>query len=830
MNRKVSILVLLLAVVSFMATPVMAQMTDEAVYAYVKEGLANGKTQDELITELVAKGVTKEQAQRIKNSLQAKGATTAIREAGVQERMRRMTGTMGGLDKDALSSLTDKINEVPDSLFVDGKEKQITIDGKVYVLQEEKKDTIIPIFGHNIFTNPDLTFEPNENLATPENYKLGAGDEVIVDIWGASQTTIRQVISPDGFINVEGVGLIYLTGMKISEAEGYVRKQLNKIYSIDGEGAKSDIKLTLGALRTIQVNVMGEVKVPGTYFLSSLSSVYHALYRAGGFTDLGSLRNIQLIRNGKTMTEVDVYDFLIKGKASEDVILQDGDIVLVPTYEMVVDAAGKVKRPMKYEMKDGESVKALLDFAGGFRGDAYKGNVNIVRRNGSEYQVYTVDSEEYATFPLMDTDSLTVGEVINRYVNRVDVEGAVYRPGSYQLSEKINTVSKLIEVAAGLKGDAFLDRAIIHRERKDLTLEVVSVNLRDILNGTSPDVELQENDILYISSIHDIKDLGIVTVNGEVARPGDFVFAENMTIEDVIMQAGGLLESASTVKIDVSRRVKDTKAKESSSVLAELHTIEMKDGYVVDGNAGFVLQPFDVVYVRRSPNYHDLNQVNILGEVLFPGDYSLAKKNTRLSDLIEQAGGISDWAYVKGARLSRKMTVEEKARVKATLSMLDNTRDSLDLSGLEESSRYFVGIDLEAALANPGCDADIFLRDGDNILIPEYINSIKISGNVLYPNVVSYNSNMTVKDYVEMAGGYGFDAKKNRAYIVYINGTVARARKHKKGVVEPGCEIIVPQKYQKEGSLEKILSVATTSSSVATMLATVGNIILNATR
>ena len=829
MNRKVSILVLLLAVVSFMATPVMAQMTDEAVYAHVKEGLANGKTQDELITELVAKGVTKEQAQRIKNSLQAKGSTTAIREAGVQERVRRMTGTMGGLDKDNLSSLTDKINEVPDSLFKDGAKKQIVKDGEIYVLQE-KKDSIVPVFGHNIFLNKDLTFEPNENLATPENYKLGAGDEVIVDIWGASQNTIRQVISPDGFINVEGVGLIYLTGMKINEAENYVRKQLNKIYSVDGEGSKSDIKLTLGALRTIQVNVMGEVKVPGTYFLSSLSSVYHALYRAGGFTDLGSLRNIQLIRNGKTIAKVDVYDFLVKGKTSEDVILQDGDIVLVPTYDMIVDAAGKVKRPMKYEMKDGESVKTLLDFAGGFRGDAYKGNVNIVRRNGSEYQIYTVDSDEYATFSLMDTDSLTVGEVINRYANRVDVEGAVYRPGSYQLSEKINTVSKLIEVAAGLKGDAFLDRAIIHREKKDLTLEVVPVNLRDLLNGTIPDVALQENDILYVSSIHDIKDLGTVTVNGEVARPGDFVFAENMTIEDVIMQAGGLLESASTVKIDVSRRIKDTKAKESSSVLAELYTIEMKDGYVVDGNAGFVLEPFDVVYVRRSPNYHDLNQVNIQGEVLFPGDYSLAKKNTRLSDLIEQAGGVSDWAYVKGARLSRMMTVEEKARVKATLSMLDNTRDSLDLSGLEDANRYFVGIDLESALANPGSDADIFLRDGDNILIPEYINSIKISGNVLYPNVVSYSSNMTVKDYVEMAGGYGFDAKKNRAYIVYINGTVARARKHKKGVVEPGCEIIVPQKYQKEGSLEKILSVATTSSSVATMLATVGNIILNATR
>ena len=804
--------------------PAMAQMTDEAVYNYVKDGLSAGKSQDVLVKELVARGVTKEQALRIQQTLQSKGTTGAIRDAGVQERVRRMTGTMVGRENEAMNAITGELNEMPDSLFKDGKIKTIERDGEIYVLQE-KKDSIVPVFGHNIFSNKDLTFAPNENLATPENYKLGPGDEVIIDIWGTNQNTIRQTISPDGFISIEGIGLVYLTGMTVKDADKYMRKQLNKIYSVAGEGAQSDIKLTLGALRTIQVNVMGEVKVPGTYFLSSLSSVYHALYRAGGFTDLGSLRNIELIRNGKKIVDVDVYDFIVKGQSPDDVTLQDGDIILVPTYEMIVDVAGNVKRPMKYEMKDDETVKSLLDYAGGFKGDAYTKNINLIRRNGREYQVYTVMSNDYETFNLMDADSLTIGTIIDKYENRVEVRGAVYRPGSYQLSEQINTVGKLIDVADGLKGDAFTNRALIHRERRDLTLEVIAVDLKAILNGSAPDVALQENDVLFVSSIHDLQDLGIITVNGEVARPGTFVFADNMTIEDAIIQAGGLLESASTAKVDVSRRIKDPMSNEAIDTLARTYTFTIKDGFVLDGSEEFVLQPYDQIYVRKSPIYNVQGHVTVDGEVLYPGQYALAQKDMRLSDVIAQSGGITRWAYIKGAKLEREMTEEEKARQEATLEFMENSKDSIDVKKLDLETVYTVGIDLEAALARPGSDFDVVLRDGDKLIVPELLNTVKISGTVMYPNTVAYNPSMTVKDYITMAGGYGFKAKRSRAYIIYMNGTVAKAKKVNTSVVQPGCEIVVPGKRQNDNSLQQFLSIASTTSSIATMLATVYNII-----
>ena len=809
---------------ALISLPAMAQMTDEAVYNYVKDGLSAGKSQDVLVKELVARGVTKEQALRIQQTLQSKGTTGAIREAGVQERVRRMTGTMVGRENDAMNAITGELNEMPDSLFKDGKIKTIERDGEIYVLQE-KKDSIVPVFGHNIFSNKDLTFAPNENLATPENYKLGPGDEVIIDIWGTNQNTIRQTISPDGFISIEGIGLVYLTGMTVKDADKYMRKQLNKIYSVAGEGAQSDIKLTLGALRTIQVNVMGEVKVPGTYFLSSLSSVYHALYRAGGFTDLGSLRNIELIRNGKKIVDVDVYDFIVKGQSPDDVTLQDGDIILVPTYEMIVDVAGNVKRPMKYEMKDGETVKSLLDYAGGFKGDAYTKNINLIRRNGREYQVYTVMSNDYETFNLMDADSLTIGTIIDKYENRVEVRGAVYRPGSYQLSEQINTVGKLIDVADGLKGDAFTNRALIHRERRDLTLEVIAVDLKAILNGSAPDVALQENDVLFVSSIHDLQDLGIITVNGEVARPGTFVFADNMTIEDAIIHAGGLLESASTAKVDVSRRIKDPMSNEAIDTLARTYTFTIKDGFVLDGSEEFVLQPYDQIYVRKSPIYNVQGHVTVDGEVLYPGQYALAQKDMRLSDVIAQSGGITRWAYIKGAKLEREMTEEEKARQEATLEFMENSKDSIDVKKLDLETVYTVGIDLEAALARPGSDFDVVLRDGDKLIVPELLNTVKISGTVMYPNTVAYNPSMTVKDYITMAGGYGFKAKRSRAYIIYMNGTVAKAKKVNTSVVQPGCEIVVPGKRQNDNSLQQFLSIASTTSSIATMLATVYNII-----
>lgn len=786
----------------FSSADAMAQMTDDAVVAYVKEGMASGKSQNDMVKELAARGVTREQAERLKTRLEKEnaGQTEAVKSAGVQERQRR-------LNEGALESSTENMDVIAAEIEEPGKR----------------------VFGRDIFTSRNLTFAPSNNLPTPTNYKLGPGDEVIIDIWGTNQATIRQTISPEGTINIPDIGVVNLNGMTVKEADSYMRRKLGQIYSVDGEDARSEIKLTLGNIRTIQVNLMGEVANPGTYYISSLSNLYHALHRAGGVSDLGSLREIQLVRNGKTVATVDLYDFILEGKADGNVILEEGDIIIVPPYKQIVELNGNVKRPMSYELKEGETVQDLIDYAGGFAGDAYKDNIRMVRQNGKEYQVYTIDQPEYASFHLMDGDVLTVGAMLDRFANKLEIKGAVYRPGIYQLGNDVETVSQLIAKADGLKGDAFTNRALLHREREDLTLEVIPVDIKAVLNGTAEDIRLQKNDILYIPSVHDLQDLGYITVGGEVARPGQFVYAANTTLEDAIMQAGGLLESASTVRIDVCRRIRNPKSTDQSSTIGEVYTFAFKDGYVIDGELGFKLQPYDQVYVRRSPGYVEQSTVTVEGEVVFPGSYVMTHKEERLSDLVQKAGGINNWAYVRGARLLRQMNEEEIARLDATMEVIERGRDSVDVEKLDFEHIYAVGIDLQEALANPGSNIDLVLREGDRLIVPEFTNTVKISGNVMHPNTVTYNSGMTVRDYVLLAGGYGYKSKKSKAYIIYMNGNVAKARKLSSSVVEPGCEIVIPDKRMTEGGLEKFLSIATTSSSIATMLATVGNIIMNAT-
>ena len=681
------------------------------------------------------------------------------------------------------------------------------------------------VFGRNIFNSRNLTFAPSQNLATPANYKLGPGDEIIIDIWGSNQNTIRETISPDGNISIETLGLVYLNGMTVKEADNYLRRELSKIYSgIDGK--ETDIKLSLGQIRTIQINVMGEVAVPGTYALSSFSTVFHALYRAGGVNNLGSLRNINLMRDGKKVATVDVYDFILKGKTMDDVKLQEGDVIIVPPYEMLVDIQGNVKRPMFYEMKSGETVKSLIEYAGNFTGDAYTKNIRMTRQNGREYQIYTIDDLDYSVFQLMDGDVLSVSAMLDRYENRVEIKGAVYRPGIYQFSGQLNTVKQLVQKAEGLMGDAFLNRAVLHREREDLTMEVISINIKAVMEGTSPDIPLQRNDKLYIPSIHDLQDIGEITIFGEVARPDTYPYAENTTLEDIIIQAGGLKESASTVRVDVSRRIKDSKGTETPSQIGEMFSFSLKDGFVVDGEPGFKLKPYDQIYVRKSPAYQSQVNVSVSGEILYEGNYALTQKTERVSDLVKKAGGVTPYAYIKGARLSRHINDDERKRMETVLDMARNSqKDSIDANQLELGNIYYVGLDLEKAIANPGSDYDIVLREGVRLEIPEYNNTVRISGAVMYPNTVTYRDGKALKYYVEQAGGYGFRAKKSRAYVVYMNGQVAKAKKLNHNLIQPGCEIIVPTKEKNEFKLQNILSIATTSTSLATMIASIANIL-----
>ena len=680
------------------------------------------------------------------------------------------------------------------------------------------------IFGRNIFTTQHLSFEPNVNLATPGNYVLGPGDEVIIDVWGVSENSIRQMISPEGTIMVANLGPIYLSGKSVKEANAYLRHAFSKIYSSIA-GQQASVKLTLGQIRSIQMNVMGEVTVPGTYTLSSFASVFHALYCAGGVSPIGSLRNIQLVRNGKKVADVDVYDYILQGKMKDDIRLMEGDVILVPPYDCLINISGKVKRPMFYEMKRGETLLTLLNFAGGFTGDSYQSNIRLERKSDSERQIYNVDRADYNTFGLMDGDELTVGAVLDRFANKIEVRGAVYRQGLYQLSAMTNTVKQLIRQAEGLRGDAFLNRSLLRREREDLSLEMIPINLKGIVDGSVADIPLQRNDVLYISSVQELKEEATLNISGEVARPGSFPFADNMTIKDLIIKAGGLLESASFVGIDVARRIKKPKSKEAALTLGKTFTLELKDGSLSGEDVEFILEPFDRVMVRKSPAYRRQKNVMMAGEVLFPGNYALMKKNERLSDLVSKAGGLTKDAYVRGARMIRRMTDEEGKQQKDVIRLAENKqgRDSISLAGIDKL--YSVGIELDKALKHPGSADDMVLREGDLLFIPEFVSTVKVNGEVMYPNTVLYEDGADLKHYVNEAGGYGFNAQKRRAYVIRLNGTVCRLRGNSSKGIEPGCEIIVPSKEKRnKTSVADAMGMSSSIATLSMMIATMTNL------
>lgn len=796
---------------------VMAQqMSDDQVVQYVKEAQRTGKSQKQMTTELLRRGVTKEQVARIQKKY-AEHSTAADGVENKPSQLRERTSLM--TDGKAIRGTSYEEAEL--------EEQKEIIDLK----RDAKATPEAPgsnIFGHSLFSNRNLSFEPSANLATPVNYRLGPGDEVIIDIWGASENTIRQTISPEGTILVRGLGPVHLSGMTVKEANSFLQREFSKIYSgISGTEPNSEIKLTLGDIRTIQINIMGEVSVPGTYTLSAFSTVFHALYRAGGVNRIGSLRSIKVVRDGKTFADLDVYDFIMKGKMKDDIRLQEGDVIIVDPYQSLVEIVGKVKRPMFYEMKPTETVATILNYAGGFTGDAYKKAIRLVRKSGREHQVFNVDEMDYSVFRLDDGDMITIDAVLDRFENRVEVRGAVYRAGLYQLDGTVNTVKQLIKKAEGLRGDAFLNRVIIDREHEDLSHEIIAIDLGGLLNGTIADIPLQKNDILYIPSITDLKEEETVAIYGEVANPGTFLFSKNMTIEDLLVQAGGLLEEAATTRVEVTRRIKDPKSTSFSSVLGKTFTFDIKDGFIVGGNAeNFYLEPFDAVYIRRSPAYRRQQNVVVAGEVLFSGSYSLLKKNERLSDLVSKAGGVTPDAYVKGARLIRKLSDEERRRQNDAIRMAQNGegKDSISIQKLNLSETYTVGIDLEKALANPKSDFDLVLREGDVLYIPEYVNTVKISGSVMYPNAVVYQKGKNLKFYINQAGGYGNMAKKKKVYVVYMNGTVSRLKARNASAIEPGCEIIVPSKAEKKHmAMAEILGISSTTATIATMVATMAN-------
>lgn len=782
----------------------MAQssMTDQQVLEYVKQGMSEGKDQRQMATELARRGVTREQAERVKKLYEQEQGVSTSKMSGTEQNEARLREAT---QEESTTSVLE--NPQPDS-------RELAQENQV--------------FGRNIFNTRNLTFEPSVNLATPPNYRLGPGDEVIIDIWGTSQNTIRQQISPDGTINIEKIGPVSLSGMTVSEANEYLKRVLGKTYSgLDALDGTLEIRLTLGNARTIQINVMGEVIQPGTYALSSFSTVFHALYRAGGVNEIGSLRNVQVTRNGKTVAKVDVYDFIMKGKTQDDIRLQEGDVIIVPAYEALVQISGNVKRPMKFEMKKNETLATLIGYAGGFSADAYTRSLRVVRQNGEEYEINTVKEIDYSAYPMRNGDVVTAEAILNRFTNKLEVRGAVYRPGIYQLNGEINTVRALVNEAKGLMGDAFTNRAVLQREREDLTTEIISVDVRSIMAGTSPDIPLQKNDILYIPSIHDLEDRGDVAIFGEVAKPDSYSYSDNMTLEDLIIRAGGLRESASTVRVDVSRRIKDPKSTHSTDSIGQMFTFALKDGFVIDGEQGFTLQPYDQVFVRRSPGYQAQQNVQVTGEVIFGGTYAMTTTEERLSDLVKKAGGATPKAYLHGAKLIRVANDEEKKRMRDVIDLMNRQfgkamMDSLDIR-VEDT--FSVGIDLEKAMAQPGSEYDLVLREGDVLSVPKLNNTVKVNGAVMMPNTVGYLSDKNANYYLDQAGGYALNAKKSKKFVIYMNGQVARIKGRSKDKIEPGCEIIVPSKKNKRVNVGEILGYASSFGSLATMFATISNLI-----
>lgn len=751
---------LLVSVVAF------AQLSDQQVINEVRRMQATGASQQQILTELAAKGVTREQGERIMAQYQAGQAA--------------QTGTTMSTE----SRTRDASFEGPD---------------EVVVIHETPVRRPGSVFGRDLFSSKNLTFQPSLNMPTPENYQLGSGDELIIDIWGNSELTVRQTISPDGYISVPNIGPIYLQGMDIKDASAKIKTAFSRIYSdLRSANPRTFIKTSVGNIRSIKVNIMGEVVLPGTYTLSSFASVFHALYAAGGINDIGSLRNVKVYRKGQLEKQVDVYDYLLRGDSSGDIILKENDIIKVEPYQKRVQITGQVKRPMTYEMLPDEPLEQLLTYAGGFESDAYKRNVQLTRRGETERKVYTVEMPQYPSFGLQDGDAVTVGSILERYENRVTISGAVFRPGAFALDQRVRTLKDLVTIAEGPTEDAFLGRAILNRENPDLSRTVESIDLGKLLAGEIPDMVLKRNDRLYVMSEDALRQDYTITLEGEIMNPGTYPYAQNMSIEDLIITGGGLRESASLMKVDVARRSRDPLSTEESSEMSEIYTFSIENGLIIGGEKDFLLQPYDIVSVRRSPGYEAQRRVAILGEVTFPGNYSLITKDETLSSFIRRAGGLTPTAFTKGAKMTRVRSADEREQAATTLELSRlHHRDSIPVASLSLGATYTVGIDLISALREPGSDADLVLKAGDVITIPTMDNVVKISGAVMYPNAVTYKKGMSVVEYIKNAGGYAFRARRNRVFVIYMNNTISKGLGSK---VEPGCEIIVPMKPERQGA------------------------------
>lgn len=671
------------------------------------------------------------------------------------------------------------------------------------------------IFGFQLFNSDNLSFEPPVNIPTPTNYVLGIGDELLVSIWGASQQSYQLMVETNGAVNIPDIGPVYVSGIEFSKAKEMIKNRLVSIYQGMGDQTPNTFaEVSISNLRSIKINVVGEVMVPGTYTVPSTASAFNALFLSGGPNENGSFRSIQVIRDNKVLKTIDVYDFLINANTQGNIQLREQDIVYIPTYQKRVEVTGAFKRNGLFELTDKETLSDLIRYVGGYTDQAFKAQLSLTRITDSEKKVIDINQSIYESFVPSNGDVIVASEVINRYENRVNISGAVFRPGTYELTEGL-TLSGLIKKAQGVKESYFSNRGLIVRLQKDLSPMTLSFNVDEILKGTN-DVPLQREDQVIIQDIFSLKEERTIEIFGEVQYPGEVEYADNMTLQDLIFKVGGFTEAASESYIEVARRHNYEESDKVSDEIVKLYKFNInRDLKLENKDEAFLLSPFDNIYVRKAPSYHVQRTVHIYGEVRYPGAYSISSKNERISDLITRAGGLMPNAFVKGARMKR-------VNANATLALeavRHNLADSLITSVEKEINNSGLELRLESILQKPGTVYDYLLKEGDEIIIPEVTQEVRISGEVLNPIGMAYNEGEPLKYYINRSGGFTDNAMKRKVYVIYSDGTSKVTRDffgRRYPTPEPGSQIIIPQKPEKSkiDSTAKWLAIASTLSTM----------------
>jgi protein involved in polysaccharide export with SLBB domain len=769
--------------------------------------------------------------------------TTGANQQGVQTSQngrtgQGQTGQNGQTGQTDANGQTTTESDVPLNANEEATDKQFDDLSPEEALRERERATLRrKLYGYEIFNNPGLaaTFQPNLNIATPVNYVLGSGDQLNVNIYGYSQDAIKQTVTPEGNIYLpSGIGPVHVAGLTVDAAKARISERLSRIYvglKSSAFGPKNTyLEVTLGNIRSIRVSVLGEAIRPGTFTVSSLSAAMNVIYAAGGPSELGSFRNVQVIRNGRVAATLDLYDLLLTGVLRNNIRLQDNDNIRIPGFVAHIELQGNTRRNNIFEMLPGETMERLLFYGGGFTANAYKKRVKVTRLTNREIKVIDVLDEQYKTFPMQDGDIALVEAVLNRFENQVTIGGAVYRPGTYSLDQN-KTLKELVTSAEGLKGDALTGRVNVIRTREDMSSENITIDLGKVLAGTEPDLPLQREDQVIVTSKFDLAEYGEISIQGEVNRPGPLGYRANMTLEDAFVLAGGIKEAAAVSQVEVVRRKKDIDPTSATAQLADVFRFSIDRNLELSNDTKFFLQPYDQVIVRRSPNYQIQTFANVEGEVILPGAYPIKTKDQKVSDLVAMSGGLTPQAYVPGATLIRTVKLseaelEQRQRSVVELSNDDLRKAAVNIETVEENKQEAIGIDLRRILDRPGSSEDILLQEGDVLRIPKRLETVRIQGEVLLPTTVKYRGGQTFQDYISQAGGFTEQSMRKRAFVVYANGSVDRTRRfmffNVYPRVEPGAEVIIPQRRTSLVTPQQVIGQVTgVASGLLTLITTI---------